>query len=461
MATQHGIIKLTGQIGGISFYKMEGKYYARMKTCHSKERIQNDPAFAKTYQCGLDFGEASRTSKQLRHAWASVLPNVADNRVAGRLTGKLVKVLQGDSCHAAGRRKVAHGDLSFLKGFEFNKYAAFSNVFSPTYQVSISRRTNEASIYIPAWNTRDGISASTGATHVRLVAVVTSVDFKNGGYKANICRSTYLDLSRDRQPSLELVNAIEGTSKGAVIVALGIESYQQVNGEMKILMKGSAMVIAEAVYSQQPNVHGRRSTVHGKEDNASKMFHGERQVGVEVNGRQKSQKRKIGSDEILKRFWPAYVDSVREVRGTSLTFTRHKRRYVSLNPRSMIQTPAAETTNKKKPSINYIAHLNAWYDCLKTDRRLTASHNSLYMVLFFEWNANWFRNPVYVYRNDVMPQSGIGSRNTYAKCLRELAEWGYIIYTPGENRSRGSVIEMVPLASRKAEVHADGFAFAE
>jgi hypothetical protein len=68
-----------GQIGGISFYKMDGKYYARMKTCHSKERIQNDPAFAKTYQCGLDFGEASRTSKQLRHAWASVLPNVADN----------------------------------------------------------------------------------------------------------------------------------------------------------------------------------------------------------------------------------------------------------------------------------------------------------------------------------------------------------------------------------------------
>jgi len=121
----------------------------------------------------------------------------------------------------------------------------------------------------------------------------------------------------------------------------------------------------------------------------------------------------------------------------------------------MVQTAKASTSGKKKnANINYVAHLNAWYACLQRDRRLTSSHISLYTVLFFHWNANWFRNPIVVYRDEMMEISRVGSRNTYAKCLRELAEWGYIVYG-SESRARGSTIEMVALAKDNPRSYGD------
>jgi len=119
----------------------------------------------------------------------------------------------------------------------------------------------------------------------------------------------------------------------------------------------------------------------------------------------------------------------------------------------MIETPAATSTPKsknKKAEVNYVAHLNAWSARMQRDRRLTSSHISLYMALFFHWNEHWFQNPITVYRDEVMEKAGIGSRNTYAKALRALADWGYIIYG-SESRTRGSTIEMVHLAPKKPE----------
>jgi hypothetical protein len=272
----------------------------------------------------LDFGEASRTSKELRDAWGDVLAHVADNRMAGRLTGRLVKVLQGDTRHAAGRRKAVDGDLLLLKGFEFNKHADFSRVFSPTYRISVSQKDKEVSVYVPAWSTQDGISPH-GATHVRLVAVVTSIDFHNGSINANMCRSTFLDIQKTVQPSLELVNAIPGNPGDGVIVALGIECYQELNGEMKTLVNGSAMVIAEAVHSRlrrnktSPPTSARsqlRRAMQSKDTNGYEMFPVEHQVDVEVNDREESQKLKTAADEILKQFCAGVVNAGGEVTDT-------------------------------------------------------------------------------------------------------------------------------------------------
>ncbi len=83
--------------------------------------------------------------------------------------------------------------------------------------------------------------------------------------------------------------------------------------------------------------------------------------------------------------------------------------------------------------MNYIRHLNGLFEKMNRDDRLTAYHISLYMSIFQLWNMNRFKNPVPIDRGELMTLSRIGGRNTYARCMKELDQWGYIRYSPSGN----------------------------
>ncbi|MDD4191319.1 MAG: hypothetical protein PHI28_08310, partial [Mangrovibacterium sp.] len=53
------------------------------------------------------------------------------------------------------------------------------------------------------------------------------------------------------------------------------------------------------------------------------------------------------------------------------------------------------------------------------------------------WNLNRFRNPFPILREELMEQSRIGSKTTYARCMKELHGWGYITYSPSGNWHTG------------------------
>lgn len=59
MAKQIGLLKITGTIDGICFYRMDGVYYAREKSSLSAERVKHDPAFAETMRSAKRMGSAS------------------------------------------------------------------------------------------------------------------------------------------------------------------------------------------------------------------------------------------------------------------------------------------------------------------------------------------------------------------------------------------------------------------
>ena len=50
MAKQKGIVKLSGTIGDVSFYKSQDGFLAREKGGIDKERIKNDPAFQREFR---------------------------------------------------------------------------------------------------------------------------------------------------------------------------------------------------------------------------------------------------------------------------------------------------------------------------------------------------------------------------------------------------------------------------
>ena len=65
MATQIGLLRITGTVGGICFYRMDGVYYAREKSSLSGERVKNDPAFAETMRYAKQMGNASKIASAI------------------------------------------------------------------------------------------------------------------------------------------------------------------------------------------------------------------------------------------------------------------------------------------------------------------------------------------------------------------------------------------------------------
>ena len=86
MAKQDGLIKITGTIDDITFYKMGDQYYARMKSSLTGKRFWKDKAFEGSRRSATALGQASRLASLLYRT----LPKEQKGRpVFQELTGKI------------------------------------------------------------------------------------------------------------------------------------------------------------------------------------------------------------------------------------------------------------------------------------------------------------------------------------------------------------------------------------
>jgi hypothetical protein len=93
--------------------------------------------------------------------------------------------------------------------------------------------------------------------------------------------------------------------------------------------------------------------------------------------------------------------------------------------------------------MNYIRHLNGFFARLAEDKRMSSYHISLYFSLFQQWNADRFGEQFVITRTETMEMSRLGSVNTYARCMKELSQWGYIQYIPSSNLHTGSRVSCI------------------
>lgn len=95
--------------------------------------------------------------------------------------------------------------------------------------------------------------------------------------------------------------------------------------------------------------------------------------------------------------------------------------------------------------MNYIRHLTAFFDRVALDDRLNPTHISLYIALFQFWNINRFQNPISISRSEMMKVSKICANATYHKVMKDLHNFGFILYKPSYNPFRGSEVELIEL----------------
>ena len=245
MAKQKGIIKLDGTIGGITFYKStQDGYLAREKGGVSADKIANDPAFQRTRENGEEFGRAGKAGKLLRNAIRAMLQNAADSRMVSRLTQKMVEVIQEDVTNTRGQRNVIDGEAELLEGFEFNISGKLGTTLYAPFTGTIDRVAGTLTANIPAFVPINMLAAPGGSTHFKIVSTGAEIDFENETFVMDAQATAVLPWDSAPTAVINLVNTVTANSTHPLFLALGIEFYQEVNGQMYPLKNGAYNALA-------------------------------------------------------------------------------------------------------------------------------------------------------------------------------------------------------------------------
>ena len=244
MAKQTGIIKLKGTIGDISFYKTTDGHLARGKGGIDPERIKNDPAFQRTRENGSEFGTAGKGGKLLRNAIRILLQNAKDKRVTSRLTTDILKVVKTDAGNPRGQRTIQGGTFGLLANFEFNINGKLASTLFAPFTNAFDRVTGKGTMNIPAFSPAVRIAAPAGTTHYKIVMGLAELDFAEETFVFENDETDILPYDNADTALIDLEANVTANSTKPVIQVIGVEFYQEVNGEMYPLKNGSYNALA-------------------------------------------------------------------------------------------------------------------------------------------------------------------------------------------------------------------------
>ncbi|MGG7035690.1 MAG: hypothetical protein ACI7YS_10945 [Flavobacterium sp.] len=239
MARQKGIIKLKGTIGDITFYKTQDGHLAREKGGIDADRIKNDPAFQRTRENGSEFGRAGKAGKVLRTALRTMLMNASDNRMVSRLTTQMIKVIQADTTSERGQRNVIDGEAALLNGFEFNISGKLGGSLFTPFTSAIDRVTGEISVDLAPFVPVNVVAAPGGTTHFKIISAGAEIDFENESFNVANSETAIMPWSAVETAAISQTNAVTANSTKPLFLVLGIEFYQEVNGQMYSLKNGA------------------------------------------------------------------------------------------------------------------------------------------------------------------------------------------------------------------------------
>lgn len=230
MARQKGLIKLTGTIGGITFYKSKHDgYLAREKGGIEADRIANDPNFARTRENNSEFANLIQAGKILRDTFRVLAKDASDTRVSARMTKTFSRIKNMDTINVRGERSVSEGiktedGKELLKGFDFNKKSLLNQVLFIPFE-STENGTVRVDQFTPAGDMR----IPEGCTHVIMQAGIASIDFKEGISDLVVSEKQRIGIAEEIE-DFELTVAQRPDELGTDLYFISIQFIQELNG---------------------------------------------------------------------------------------------------------------------------------------------------------------------------------------------------------------------------------------
>ncbi len=195
MSEQRNLIKLKGNLDGISFYQLAGKYVARRANGPDKQRILKDPRFQRTRENNGEFGGCATAAKAFRRTLGAVIA-MADPRFSGRLTGIFRAIIsRGEGIR--GQRPINLTENSIqLVNMEFNADRSVTSLFTGMYIPANSADRTMGSVSISKVLLDNAAQAPAGATHVRFTHALGVMS--NYAYDTELKRYAPIDAALDK-----------------------------------------------------------------------------------------------------------------------------------------------------------------------------------------------------------------------------------------------------------------------
>jgi hypothetical protein len=159
--------------------------------------------------------------------------------MVSRLTKEMVKVIQMDQTNPRGARNVIDGEAILLDGFDFNINGKLGNTLFAPKTVDITRTSGLCQVNIPAFTPTVMIAAPGGTTHFKIVTAAAAVDFENGVFETQMNESPVQAWNETATDEFILDNELTPNSPHPIFLFLGVEFFQEVNGQKYPLKNGA------------------------------------------------------------------------------------------------------------------------------------------------------------------------------------------------------------------------------
>tara|TARA_Y100000815_G_scaffold260792_1_gene272537 strand:+ start:760 stop:1560 length:801 start_codon:yes stop_codon:yes gene_type:complete len=260
MPKQKSIVKFKGTMDDMTFYKKKGKYYVRKKGGNDRERILNDPNFARVRENMSEFSAAAKVAAKFRKSIGTLVKQLGGTTVQARLTRIFRKMIN------SGAGKSGQRDIQLLPNkllfseFQFNEDKNFGSVFTAMVDPpTIDANRSVVSWEVPVFDLENELIMPSGTTHYRFVLATTVLSdhmFNEGSgtyvpttdaafVKRDVAYSEYLEATEPLAAAiplstdLGLAEALPDTAISLTVV--GVLFYKEVNGTYLSLKSEQAL----------------------------------------------------------------------------------------------------------------------------------------------------------------------------------------------------------------------------
>jgi hypothetical protein len=231
MARQVGIFPIAGKLGNVVFYEGKEGFLVKTKGSLDKERVQSDPAFEGSRKANIALSKAAKATKLLRRAMGPEALKLAETRMAGKMNGKMMRVLKEDECSPNMDEKlISRGNLGLLVGHAWHMGKPIRNCLLAGYKVEMHRGLGEMEVRFDEFLASRDLNCPEGASHYEFFAVGALLDFEAEEMQNDQVCSGKLPINQVVR-SIRLTCLVGANRTLPMVLGLGIAFYQEVNAK--------------------------------------------------------------------------------------------------------------------------------------------------------------------------------------------------------------------------------------
>ena len=244
MGQQTGVVRIRGTVGNLTFAKTENGDEVRLKTSLNGDKMRTDKRFKRTRENWAEFARAGKAAKLIRNAFSVQTKHLSDRLSYSRLVKNTMRIVKSDPTSPRGQRILQLGNFNNLIGYEFNNRQNLESTFKSQFELVIDRAAGTADIDIPELNPDTSILEMEGATHFKIVAAATELDWDEEKSIEDFIETTEIPVTDTLVPAQTLSLTFPVASTKTLAVAMGIWFYQEVNGQFYLLSNGAVNAMA-------------------------------------------------------------------------------------------------------------------------------------------------------------------------------------------------------------------------